>query len=244
MSNESDWKEIEKWAKEKKEAEVEKVGFDINQIDTSKNSKAIKGINIITKGMSITAKIIFVSMIIFFILALVYVYFWTKPSFERLDVDIEGAISGKHQIELITVSKNTDKKGNGTYIFSVKGHEDIQFNATKRYGEMKENYDAICLKYCFDKWNSESKKRFKLEERIENEMAFYDAYIEIKDENEIESTVKIMYDFILSTNGMFSPSWSFYIKYGEYRIYPFYKTNMGLEEAIEEAKIRYKNFKK
>ena len=31
MSNESDWKEIEKWAKEKKEAEVEKVGFDINQ---------------------------------------------------------------------------------------------------------------------------------------------------------------------------------------------------------------------
>ena len=94
------------------EAEVEKVGFDINQIDTSKNSKAIKGINIITKGMSITAKIIFVSMIIFFILALVYVYFWTKPSFERLDVDIEGAISGKHQIELITVSKNADKKGN------------------------------------------------------------------------------------------------------------------------------------
>jgi len=242
MSNESDWKELEKWAKEKKEAEVEKVGFDINQINGSSNNKAIKGINILTKGMSITYRIIITAMIVFFILALLYVYFWAKPSFERLDVDIEGAISGMHQIELITVSKNTDKKGNGTYIFSVKGHEDIQFNATKRYGEMKENYDSVCLKYCFDRWNSDQKNRFVLVERIENEMNFYDLYIEIKDENEIEYAVKSMYDFILSTSGMFSPSWSFYIKCGESRIYPFYKTNMGLEDAIEEAKIRYKNF--
>lgn len=243
MANEEDWKELEKWAKEKKEAEIEKIGFDVNQIDNLKYKRSIKGINVITKGIKITAKIILVALIVFYILAMIYVYFWAKPAFEMLDVDLEGAISGKHKIELITVSKNTDKKGNETYIFSVKGHEDIQFNATKKYGNMKENYDAVCLKYCFDRWNSDIKNSFKLVERKENEMAFYDVYIEIKDESEIESAVSSMYDFILSTNGMFSPSWSLYIKCGESRIYPFYKTNMGLIDAIEEAKTRYKTIK-
>ena len=120
MSNKEDWEELEKWAKEKHAADVERVGHDINNFKDMNNSKGIKKINILTRGMSITYKIIIAAMILFFILSLVYIYFWTKPSFERLDVDLEGAISGKHQIELITVSKDTDKKGNGSYVFSVK----------------------------------------------------------------------------------------------------------------------------
>lgn len=240
MSNKEDWEELEKWAKEKHAANVERVGLDINNFKDMNNSKGIKKINILTRGMSITYKIIIAAMILFFILSLVYIYFWAKPSFERLDVDLEGAISGKHQIELITVSKDTDKKGNGSYVFSVKGHEDIQFIAIKKYGNMSENYDAICMKYYFDKWNSPLKNNFKLVEDNSKEIVFYDLYIEISDYSQIENAVKCIYEFIEFTNGIYSPSWSLYIKQDNYRIYPDNWNNKSLEDIILETQKYYK----
>ena len=84
MSNKEDWEELEKWAKEKHAADVERVGLDINNFKDMNNSKGIKKINILTKGMSITYKIIIATMILFFILSIVYVYFWAKPSFEMI----------------------------------------------------------------------------------------------------------------------------------------------------------------
>lgn len=240
MSNKEDWEELEKWAKEKHAADIERVGLDINNFKDINNSKGIKKINILTKGMSITYKIIIAAMILFFILSLVYIYFWAKPSFERLNVDLEGAISGKHQIELITVSKDIDKKGNGSYVFSVKGHEDIQFNATKKYGNMSENYDAICMKYYFDKWNSPLKNNFKLVEDNSMEIVFYDLYIEIFDYGQIENAVKSLYEFIEFTNENFSPSWNLYIKQENFRVYPDQWQNKSLNEIILETQKYYK----
>lgn len=223
---------------------MKEIGLDIDDYKDISKNKGVKGAKIVTKGMDISFKIIFTAIVLFFIFSLAYVYFWARPAFETLDVDLEGTISGMHQIQLITVSKETDKKGNGSYVFAVKGREDIQFYATKKYGKMTENYDAECMKYYFDRWNSEAKKKFKFEEDTSNELPYYNVYIEISDYKDVETAVKDIYEFTISTEGRFSPSWNIYIKHGEFRIYPFYKTSITLEEAITDAQRKYTELKK
>ena len=105
---------------------------------------------------------------------------------------------------------------------------------------MSENYDAICMKYYFNKWNSPLKNTFKLIEDNSREITFYDLYIEISDYNQIENAVKCIYEFIEFTDGAYSPSWSLYIKQDDYRIYPDHWNDKSLQQSILETQKYYK----
>ena len=215
--NQKDWEELQIWEDSRKIEEKEKYGIELDKA----NTKSQKRINFISKGLNFIIKAIkkagIVSVIIFAIIVIFIVNLVFTSINERSNFDVEELISKQYHQELIPILKEMDKRGNGKYIFACKDNPQIVFSAQKDKRSLKEDYLDNCHKYYFDKWDSDYKKDFIIDEKTVDGMLEYDMLFEINTDEDIERAVKEIKAFIASCDGHFSVAWDVFLVKGNYK---------------------------
>lgn len=85
----------------------------------------------------------------------------------------------------------------GEYYFEVKKCPQIKFKAIKDYGQEKNDFVDNFYKYLFENWNSPEKKKFTLiENKNEDGLLEFKAYIEINTYEELLDGTQIILDFL------------------------------------------------
>lgn len=131
MSNDKDWKELEKWNKERIWKEETRKGY--TNFDTTKQMKKLNKIN---KAFNITGKgVKIITILIFFIFFLyistrMYVYYENLK--KNIDFPVVDAIEGLYNIKIETISEITDEEENVTYEFQLKDNNEIKFTAINK----------------------------------------------------------------------------------------------------------------
>ena len=157
------------------------------------------------------------------------------------------------------VSQETDENGNGTYLITLKNKKEIQFKAIKKYGDLKNDYEANYNKYVFEHWDSDIKEKFDIMEGLdENGMLNYEIYINVDKVGDIEQATEYLINFLeyaekwnkenkivkisqQKNNQFVVPIWRIYIKIQEKRIYPYNMMFQTADEIREEVKKQYYN---
>lgn len=242
MSNDKDWKELEKWNKERTWKEETRKGY--TNFDTKKQMKKLnkisKAFNITGKGVKIITILIF---FIFFLYISTRMYVYYENLKKNIDFPVVDAIEGLYNIKIETISEITDEEENVTYEFQLKDNNEIKFTAIEKRGGVTEDFLATCHKYYFEKWNSPNKEYFTIEENItKNGMLEYDTHIEINSFEDVEKSAEIINEFADFCGQMFYPAWQIYLVKNNKRIYPYNQYNMTHEETINRAKEVYKNY--
>lgn len=152
------------------------------------------------------------------------------------------------------------KNINGEYFFELKKFPQIKFKSIKNFGSEINDFEAQFHKYLFEKWNSEYKKEFKIEERItENGLLEYNTYIEIKTYDELIKAIEMIIEFLKyeenwnkdngnvinvkwkKENQFTMPSGKMYLVNNDKRIYPYTSWFQTEEEIRENAQKTYIN---
>ena len=154
-----------------------------------------------------------------------------RTSMKNINRDLKETLELGYNVKLELISKETDEKGNGKYIFVTEENRNIPFTAINSNKHFTDDLYDSYHKYYFEKWNSPNKKYFTVNSKIENKLLEYETYIEINAYDDIESAMKIMYEFVEYVGNDFCISWNIYVKKGALRIYP--------DKSIEEAKKIY-----
>ena len=162
----------------------------------------------------------------------------------------------KYNEEFIIISKNVIDTGTGTYILSPKSNEDITFNASNKGITIKDDYRETAIKYYTEKYVKENNiLNMKFTEKkqpdgsFENcDFLYYDFWFEISSYDQIEDTVKIVYniekyitqntksDFMFNIGGK--------IKLSNYESFVQYSKFSTLDSLIYQEKYYYLNYLK
>ena len=249
MENKEDWQKLQQWEKQQKDEQIKKYGIDFNTIDIKDNKK----VNFISKGLNFTIKTIkkagIISLIIFLIVVAFYMYFIFKYVDSKSNFDPEELLSKQYNQELITLLEETDKRGNGKYVFACKDNSEIIFTAFKNNRSLKEDYLDNCQKYYFEKWESNHKQDFIVKEETLDGILEYAMYFDAKCYEDISKGVKEIKEFIDSCNGNYNVAWSVFITINNNRnnmILPFDnidKLSMNLDDIIKKAEDSYNAIK-
>lgn len=157
------------------------------------------------------------------------------------DISVKKAIEPMYNIKVKIVNEQVDENGNGKYLLTLKNNEDIKFYAIKNYGNVNEDYSTRAHKYYFDKWKSDNKKYFTIEENINDDILAYATYIEMNDDD-IEGATNKIIEFVNYCGENFRANWRIFIKIGEVQIYPYQDSDTTENEAMENAKILYNKY--
>lgn len=240
MNNKNDWDELEQWNQTRIENEKEKYGFDSDKINTENQKKKVDKV---VKGIRLTGKIsmifiIFLILIIVFIVSIILNINYSNIK-SGTNIDVIETIENKYQTKIEVIRKEVDEHENGKYLLKVK-NKDIQFTAIKEYGSLSEDFSARSHKYYFDLWDSENKNDFTIDERIENDLLYYDTYIE--DFSNLEEATNKIIDFVNFCGEDFRANWNIYLKKNDIRIYPYQNSGITPEEAMYNARQLYNKY--
>lgn len=246
MKNNEDWEELEKWSKKQEDKYIKDYGVDISKVNLNKQTKRM---NIFAKFVGAIYKLIKYSFITIVILAfcggLGYAYMQFDNFGRLFDVgDVEKNIKKEYNIKIREISKETDEKGNGKYVFTLKDNKNIIFTAFKNGANSSNDLMENCHKYYFEKWDSQYKDSFKINEEINNDLLSYSTYIEINCYQDIDNAMNKMNEFVEYSKEYFYPMWKIYLKKDNLVIYPYTMLDILPEEAIREAKRVYLKYLK
>ncbi len=220
MKNNEDWKELENWAENEKQKNIEKYGLDFEEVNTEKKrKKMIKFANIMdtTTIVGIILLVIVGLLVAFIIGFILYMQFYNLK--QKYDADIN-SIFAMYDIKTKLVSKDVDDDGNGKYIYELNKNKNIKFTVIKHNGDLYNDYIAHCLKYYFEKWQSNSKESFIVEESLtEQGLLQYSAHIEIGSFKDIEDAANKINELVQFSGDIFHSSWDLYLSKGESRTY-------------------------
>ena len=181
MGNKEDWEELEKWAENERLKRKQTFKMDIDSIDMHQRTKKMSIVINFLKAIFKTTKIIFVLGAVIMggaVFTFANVGFSNFNSSVNADVD---SIAQQYSIKMKIVSQETDENGNGTYLITLKNKKEIQFKAIKKYGDLKNDYEANYNKYVFEHWDSDIKEKFDIMEGLdENGMLNYEIYINVR----------------------------------------------------------------
>lgn len=230
-----DIEELEKWQREHENNLKEKYGCDITRLskETQKSTKTIDTITNVTGKIGISLKkllIIIFSIALIIIMYFLIVYFNSIKS--NVSIDAIGTLKSMYGKDLTITSQELDEKGNGTYQVQTTGNDKINFTVVKKYGNFSSDYSSSCLKYFFEKWNSNSKKFFIVDESKEdNGLLKYNLYENINQFDDIDSAVDKYEEFKDFANEYYFEDWGIWIKKGEFK-YPMVLGTGYSEDAI------------
>jgi len=245
MGNENDWKELEKWDKEQEGKRIAKFGMDTNKIDLDKQARKMRVVSVFTTG---TYNFIKYLLIIICILGfgggLLYAYFQFDSMKPIVYIkDAKSSIEKQFNIKIKQVSEEIYENGNEKYVFALKKNKDIKFTIRINNGISNDFLDSS-HKYWFEKWNSEYKNSFKIEEKVFNDILDYSTYLEIDEYKDIESSMEKIKTFVEFCKKDFYPMWKIYLKKGEMRFYAYTQLWMTHEEAVSQIKRDYLKYLK
>lgn len=186
--------------------------------------------------------LIFLAVAIFIGIIALLVYRWGLV-YKALHIEPKEFLEEKYNIRLNEISNNTDSRGNGTYVFETKDDTKIQFNALADWSKLSDDYEDSCQKYYYDNWLNDSKNLVKTNTSYENSVLLnFEQYIEIENEDEIESAVRLLYDFAISAQNKFSTEWNLYLEIDNNKISLFDSDEIDINQEIKRAEEEYRNF--
>lgn len=239
--NNNDWNEIEKWNKEKEESEKNKYGVKLSELD---NEKSKKEVNRFVRALKVIGYTLKTTSIGIFLIAGFVIYLFISIVFHNINsktnIGVKQAIEPRYNVKVEIIEQQIDEKENGKYFLQLKDNPNIKFTAIKKFGNLTEDYSTRKHKYYFEKWNSDNKKFFKVEENIENDILSYATYIDGFDD--IEKSTNIIIDFANYCGDNFMPNWRIFLKKGDIQIYPYQAANITPEEAMQNAKELYQKY--
>ena len=235
MSNKEDWNEIENWDKEQKAKKAALYSTDFSDL---KDEKSIGNINKINKVISVSGLVIKIICVLSFIFISFFLGFLLYINYQNIklqvDVDPEETIEAQYGIKVKLLDQQIDENKNGKYFFQVQDKTGIKFTAIKNFGSLVEDYPQRELKYYFDKWDSNSKNSFTVNEKIEDDILYCDIYIE--NYNNIDDATDKFIEFVNYCDGNYKLWWHIYIKTPNKVIFPYSSDNMTREEVIENVR--------
>ncbi len=252
MENKSDWEEIEKWASDKKQKDIEKFGLDTDKIDIEKQNKKMRTVAKVSNSAEKVGKFLVILSISLFIFIVTTVLYSNVVNFkESHDVSVE-SIMEQYNRKMKIISKEVDEKENGKYVFELKENKDIHFIAIKRYGHLKEDYVYRLQKYLFDNWESPSKESFYSEEKLDEDgILYYTMYIEINGYDDIDNAMSKVNEFLIYCDDWIRPEFSIRLKENEKSIWACpcieqemvyvgkWRFKLDIEKNLEEVKKSY-----
>lgn len=177
--------------------------------------------------------------------------------FNRMyNVDVLSEMKYKYNEEFIIISKNVTDTGTGTYILSPKNNENITFNASNKGITIKDDYRETAIKYYTEKYvkennilNIKSTEKKQPDGTFENcEFLYYDFWFELSSYNQIEDTVKIVYNIVKyitqNTKSDFMFNIAGKIKLSKYESLVQYSKFSTLDSLIYQEKYYYLNYLK
>lgn len=215
-----------------------------NMLEKSKNNHRKEKLKKIEEALEHTIKsfkIVFVSLIIIIVIAIMYfvkdsIFFYTD-----IEKSIEGTVG-----KVTLVSKDTDEYGIGTYTFKLDKIPQIEIHASKTYSTIGEDASARVYKYLFEKWNNSKKSKFIVKEyyiddefndkTISNWLLEYSTCINITNYSELMEAIELVTDFSKYAEKMLD----FYVHFGcsiqfngEY-IAPYNESQDKIPEYVQE----------
>ena len=241
MENKKDWEELEKWSKNQEDKRVKDYGIDISNVDWNKRTKRMGIFAKFTNG--IYKLVVFVSLSIVFLLIAV-VLLWSYSKFEEFGRnfdagDIKKNMEDMYCQKLITVSEETDEKGNGKYIFALKKNKNITFTAFKDGRNSSEDFLANSHKYFFDAWDSKYKDSFTVNEEMSNGLLKYSMYIEISGYKDIDAAMEKFNAFVKYCDFDIYYMWNMYLKSDKMRIQLYNSSSETIEVSTVFPKVFY-----
>ena len=266
MGNKEDWEEIEKWDRERNEANKLKYGIDLSNMgkEEAKVKKFVKVLNNTGKGLKVLGIIILVIVVLIVCFILNIVLSNMRNSFY---IDVKKDIETLKWVKIELISKDVVevpgyKNENGTYYFRIKKKPEIEFTVTKYWGSSANDYDSNLQKYLFENWNSNNKQYFETEEYIDEDgLLHYSNYISVLELEELDQATELVLEFLkyaeewnkenkvadykFQKEGQFcvAPVGSTYIKLNDKVVFLYsglYDTADKIRENVENFKRDYK----
>ncbi len=222
MENKEDWKELEKWNEQHKQKLKEQYkGVDIMKL-SEENKESKKKIKKANKVLGKVGKVIAVFYIIFIVLLIIIgttVYInKLKEIRNKVDIDVVKTLKETHNANFVIKSKKLDDKGNGTLHLSTKGKIKIKFDVVKKFGNMDYNYDDESLRYFYEKWNSDSKNIFEVEEYTnDNGLKKYVVYTKADSIEKIDNAINAYMELKEFAGNYYEEFWPVELRDGEYK---------------------------
>lgn len=222
MENKEDWKELEKWNEQYKQKLKEQYkGVDIMKL-SEENKESKKKIKKANKVLGKVGKVIAVFYIIFIVLLIIIgttVYInKLKEIRNKVDIDVVKTLKETHNANFVIKSKKLDDKGNGTLHLSTKGKIKIKFDVVKKFGNMDYNYDDESLRYFYEKWNSDSKNIFEVEEYTnDNGLKKYVVYTKADSIEKIDNAINAYMELKEFAGNYYEEFWPVELRDGEYK---------------------------
>lgn len=238
MENKNDWDELEKWNTQRIIDEKEKSKFYFEEF--SKNKKIdtfVKGLKV---GGSVFKLITFIIILIIVFISGTLLNMYLSNIRSKYTIDVIPTIQNMYNIKVKVISKDIDEEEDGIYRLQVKKNKDIQFTAIKKGNAFDDDFLDRSHKYYFNKWSSENKQKFRVNEIINNELLKYETYIEISNYEEIEEAVNVIFEFEEFCLEKYFGLWDIYLIKENKRIYPYHTNAITKEEAINYSKELYK----
>lgn len=222
MENKEDWKELEKWNEQHEQKLKEQYkGVDIMKL-SEENKESKKKIKKANKVLGKVGKVIAVFYIIFIVLLIIIgttVYInKLKEIRNKVDIDVVKTLKETHNANFVIKSKKLDDKGNGTLHLSTKGKIKIKFDVVKKFGNMDYNYDDESLRYFYEKWNSDSKNIFEVEEYTnDNGLKKYVVYTKADSIEKIDNAINAYMELKEFAGNYYEEFWPVELRDGEYK---------------------------
>jgi len=239
MKNKEDWDKLEEWQRQKNEEKQERFG------EATKKQKKVKPQSFWGKfkeGID-NSSITMLDLIVCIVGIIVVAFVWSGLA-KRFNTNqnIEEDLERDFQTGMFLVSKETDEKGNGKYIFSLDENTDIKFNVIKENGRLSNDFKNRKFKYYFEKWESDKKEKFIIEENEQEKgILNYTVIYPIEKYEELEIAINDMHEFIDYVGNARESSWQYYVRKDELVVYPYNIDHISKEDALKEAKRDYVN---
>lgn len=239
MDDKKEWEELKKWEENRKTEEFNRYGLNISDMNIRKETNKINKIVSIVKSFNIITILIF--LFIVFVVVSMLVTSYGNFVFATIDMDIKKTMQERYNIDVTVWTKIRNVKEK-YYFFKLSSNdnENIEFTAIKKHNKVIDDYIQRKHKYYFDLWKSKSKENFKVKEYEENEILFFETYIE--DFDNIDDTLKDVIEFAKFCGNGFINNWEIYLKKGNIKIYPFEDGDASDLEIIKNTKMQYNKY--
>lgn len=249
MGNQEDWKEIEKYIKEKDNQKIAEYGFDINKEleNQIKRNNAPK-----TKRIKKAIKINFYVAIALIVIPLVVLlgmtlYFYYDSMQGRFFADAQETIEGHIGEKIKIKTKDVDDNENGVYTFIVKDKKEIEIHAIKKWGTVQHDAESQYFKYYFERWEDSEKEKFivdegyvdtsSYEDKTTNWLLDYNTYIEVNNYQEMIDATEAIIRFLQYMNKNINVDT--YIRFNGIGILPNSFSPATYNQMRENAKLQY-----
>lgn len=216
MGTKEEWNEIEKKYMSREEEIKQEYGTDITKMEET-NKKSLKRIDKLTHILTIVGKIFLIIMIILVIFIILIVWSIWKYNKDQVDIDAIKTIESMYNKKFDIISKEIDNNDNEIYKMRTKGQEKIEFTIIKKNRTCNDDYTNNCLKYYFERWNSESKKNFISEESENQGLIKYNIYAKIENLNQIDDVVNKYNEFKEYAKEYYYEDWGIWIEKEEWK---------------------------